>query len=78
LLLAGAFVPFALTLLAPIVVNIVAFHLFLAPGNWPVVAVVLGAEIYLAWVNRAAFAPLFARRRASSAVAIATPARQAA
>jgi uncharacterized membrane protein YphA (DoxX/SURF4 family) len=64
LLLAG-FVPFALTLLAPIIVNIVAFHVFLAPGNWPIVGLVLGSEIYLAVVHRAAFAPLFTRRAAS-------------
>jgi uncharacterized membrane protein YphA (DoxX/SURF4 family) len=62
LLLAGVLVPFALTLLAPIIVNIVAFHLFLAPGNWAVVGVVLVTELYLAWTYRAAFAPLFARR----------------
>jgi len=62
LLLMG-FVPIALTLLAPIIVNIVAFHLFLSPGNYPVVGLVLAAEIYLAVVHRAAFAPLFARRQ---------------
>jgi uncharacterized membrane protein YphA (DoxX/SURF4 family) len=62
LLLAG-FVPIALTLLAPIVVNIVAFHSVLAPGNWPVVALVLTSEIYLAIVHREAFAPLFVRAR---------------
>jgi uncharacterized membrane protein YphA (DoxX/SURF4 family) len=61
LLLAGVLVPFALTLLAPIIVNIAAFHVFLAPGNYGVVAVVLAAEIYLAWTRREAFAPLFAR-----------------
>src|SRR5262245_52520723 len=61
LLLLG-FVPIALTLLAPIIVNIVAFHLFLAPGNYAVVGLVLAAEIYLAVANRAAFAPLFAGR----------------
>ncbi|HVU51940.1 MAG TPA: DoxX family protein [Polyangia bacterium] len=80
LLLAG-FVPFALTLLAPIVVNIVAFHAFLAPGNWPVVALVLAGEIYLAVVNRAAFAPLFARpgRRAPAQPAsLAAPLHHAA
>src|SRR5437660_508965 len=65
LLLTGALVPFALTLLAPIIVNIVAFHAFLAPGNYAVVGLVLTAEIYLALVNRAAFAPLFARRAPS-------------
>ena len=33
LLLAGRYVPLALTVLAPVVVNIVAFHLFLAPAG---------------------------------------------
>ena len=61
LLLSGRFVPLALTLLAPVIVNIAAFHLFLAPGN-PVVGVVLAAELYLAWTHRAAFAPLLAAR----------------
>jgi uncharacterized membrane protein YphA (DoxX/SURF4 family) len=62
LLLAGLFVPLALTLLAPIIVNIVAFHLFLAPGNYPLVGLVLACELYLAWAYRAAFAPMLARR----------------
>src|SRR4051794_19325889 len=70
LLLAG-FVPIALTLLAPIVVNIVAFHTFLAPGNYAVVGLVLAAEIYLAVVHRAAFAPLFARPAAHRGAATA-------
>jgi hypothetical protein len=79
LLLAG-FVPIALTLLAPIIVNIVAFHLFLAPGNYAVVGLVLAAEIYLAAVHRAAFKPLFARRagRAPAEGAALEPARRAA
>jgi uncharacterized membrane protein YphA (DoxX/SURF4 family) len=33
LLLANRFVPLALAVLAPILINIVAFHLFLAPGS---------------------------------------------
>jgi uncharacterized membrane protein YphA (DoxX/SURF4 family) len=73
LLLAGALVPFALTLLAPIIVNIVAFHLFLAPGNYAVIGIVLAAEIYLAVVHRAAFAPLFARRAAPASATAAAP-----
>jgi uncharacterized membrane protein YphA (DoxX/SURF4 family) len=81
LLLAG-FVPIALTLLAPIVVNIVAFHTFLAPGNWPVVGIVLASEIYLAVVHRAAFAPLFTRSRrpasTAAAASLAAPVRRAA
>jgi uncharacterized membrane protein YphA (DoxX/SURF4 family) len=62
LLLAGVAVPFALTLLAPIIVNIAAFHLFLAPAALPMVAVLLAIELHLAWTHRAAFAPLFARK----------------
>ena len=73
LLLAGALVPFALTLLAPIIVNIVAFHAFLAPGNYAVVGLVLATEVYLAFVHRAVFAPLFARH--ASRPAEAAPAR---
>ena len=69
LLLAGVFVPFALTLLAPIIVNIAAFHLFLAPGNYAVVGLVLATELYLAWTHRAAFAPLFARRHRAAPAA---------
>ena len=54
LLLSNRFVPLALTVLAPIVVNIAAFHVFLAPS--PVmVALLLGLQVYLAWVHRAAF-----------------------
>lgn len=58
LLLSGLFVPLALALLAPVVVNIVAFHLFLAPAGLPIPLAVLAAEIYLAWTYRAAFAPM--------------------
>jgi hypothetical protein len=59
LLLANRWVPFALVVLAPVVVNIVAFHLFLAPSGLalPLVAVALG--VFLAWSERASYAPLF-------------------
>jgi putative oxidoreductase len=58
LLLGGLFVPLALALLAPVIVNIVAFHLFLAPAGLPIPLAVLAAEITLAWTYRAAFAPM--------------------
>ncbi|HLK91493.1 MAG TPA: DoxX family protein [Polyangia bacterium] len=58
LLLGGLFVPLALAVLAPIIVNIVGFHLFLAPGGLAVPLAVLAAELYLAWTYRAAFAPM--------------------
>jgi hypothetical protein len=71
LLLANVAVPFALTLLAPIIVNIAAFHLFLAPAAMPMVALLLATELHLAWTHRAAFAPLFARQpRTSSRAAV--------
>jgi hypothetical protein len=61
-LLARRFVPLALTLLAPIIVNIVAFHLFLEPSGLPLAFFVLGLEIFLAWSYRTAFHPLLQAR----------------
>ena len=58
LLLAGLFVPLALAVLAPIIVNIVGFHLFLAPSGLALPLAVLAAELVLAWTYRAAFAPM--------------------
>jgi hypothetical protein len=55
LLLSGRYVPLALTLLAPVIVNIVLFHLALAPAGMALPLIVLALEIYLAWVHRAAF-----------------------
>jgi len=47
LLLLGAFVPFALVLLAPISVNIFLFHAFLAPSGLPLPIVIAACLIYL-------------------------------
>ncbi len=47
LLLLGAFVPFALMLLSPIVANILLFHLFLAPAGLAVPIVSLVCLVYL-------------------------------
>ena len=58
LLLSGRFVPLALTVIAPILVNIVAFHVAFAPAGLGIPVGLLAAEIYLAWSHRAAFAPL--------------------
>lgn len=57
MLLSSFMVPLALTLLAPIIVNIALFHTFLAPGA-AMVVLLLSLEIYLAWSYRAAFAPM--------------------
>lgn len=66
LLLTNRFVPLALTLLAPISVNILGFHTLIEPGQ-PVVAVlIIALQAWLVWKHRAAFAPMF---RASPALA---------
>jgi len=56
MLLAGMYVPLALILLAPIVVNIFAFHLFLEPGGIALAVVLVALEIFLAWSYRGSFA----------------------
>jgi uncharacterized membrane protein YphA (DoxX/SURF4 family) len=61
-LLANRFVPLALTVLAPITVNIVAVHLLLAPEGLPVAAVVLAFHLFLAWSYRDVFRPVLAAR----------------
>jgi uncharacterized membrane protein YphA (DoxX/SURF4 family) len=73
LLLSGLFVPLALALLAPVIVNIVAFHLFLAPGNYVVVSLVLVSEFYLAWAYRDAFAPMLQARTSPHIAAAPMP-----
>lgn len=61
LLLRGRFVPLALVLLAPIIVNIAFFHAVLAPNPVMVVAL-LALEIYLAWSYRDAFRGVLAAK----------------
>jgi uncharacterized membrane protein YphA (DoxX/SURF4 family) len=58
LLLADLFVPLALAILAPVVINIVFFHAFLAPSGLGLAFVVTVLEAYLAWTYRRAFAPM--------------------
>ncbi len=78
LLLSNVMAPFALVLLAPIVVNIVAFHLFLAPAGLAVPVIVTVAGLGLAWHHRAAYAPLFRRAAPAPPVARSVPERAAA
>jgi uncharacterized membrane protein YphA (DoxX/SURF4 family) len=59
LLLTGVAVPLALAILAPIVVNILFFHLFLSPGGLAIAFAVVAMEVFLAWRYQDAFAPLF-------------------
>jgi uncharacterized membrane protein YphA (DoxX/SURF4 family) len=59
LLLAGVAVPFALLILAPIVLNIVLFHVFLAPGGTGMLVVITGLLLYLAYTQWDLFKPMF-------------------
>jgi uncharacterized membrane protein YphA (DoxX/SURF4 family) len=62
LLLLNRFVPLALALIAPVIVNIIAFHIFLAPSGIGPGAVILALELYLAWAYRSSFRPMLAAR----------------
>jgi hypothetical protein len=62
LLLSNLFVPLSLALIAPVIVNIVAFHAALAPSGVGLGLVLLALELYLAWTYRAAFRPMLAAR----------------
>jgi uncharacterized membrane protein YphA (DoxX/SURF4 family) len=54
--LLGRFVPLGLTLLGPVIVNILLFHLFLDPSGLPLAVVVSALALFLLWTNRRAFA----------------------
>jgi uncharacterized membrane protein YphA (DoxX/SURF4 family) len=62
LLLVNRFVPLALVLIAPVIVNIIGFHVFLAPAGIGPGILVLVLEIYLVWEYRSAYGPMFALR----------------
>jgi uncharacterized membrane protein YphA (DoxX/SURF4 family) len=59
LLLVGVFVPFALILLAPVLVNILLFHAFLAPSGNVLALVLCLLGMAVAWQHRRAFDSLF-------------------
>lgn len=62
LLIVGMFVPLALALLAPILVNIFLFHVFIALDGLPVAIIVVGLELFLVWAYRDSFAPMLRAR----------------
>jgi len=73
LLIANRYVPLALAVLAPVLVNIIAFHAFLAPAGLVLPLVLLGLELYLARSYRDAFAPML---RARTERRVETPASE--
>lgn len=56
-LLTNRFTALALVVLAPITINIVAFHA-LAPAGLPLALLVVGLHLGLAWHHRAVYRPL--------------------
>ena len=62
LLLANRYVPLALAILAPVIVNILSFHALMAPSGLPLAlfVTVLWALVFV--YVRSAFAPLFQAR----------------
>jgi putative oxidoreductase len=58
LLLLGRFVPLGLTILGAIIVNILVFHILMAPEGFPPAIVVTVLELFLLWRYRDAFAGL--------------------
>ena len=62
LLLTNRFVPLALTLLAPFMVNSIAFHTFLEPSGRPMAIIVLALQLYLVWVYRESYRAILTAR----------------
>jgi putative oxidoreductase len=55
LLLANRYVPLALTILGPIIFNIICIHLFMAPAGLPLAIVVTALWFLVAYPMRSAF-----------------------
>jgi putative oxidoreductase len=62
LLLVGRYVPLALVLLGPVIVNIVLFHAFMAPSGLPLATVVVILWLLTAWSVRSAFEGIFKQK----------------
>ena len=80
LLLANRFVPIALVLLGPVIVNILLYHSLMAPAGLPPGLVALALWLVVFYRVRSAFAGVFVLRTESlpeSAVPASAPARAA-
>ena len=58
LCLSGRFVPLGLTLLGPVIVNILLFHILLSPTGLAMAIVVAVLALIVLWYHRASFAGL--------------------
>ena len=61
LLLANRYVPLALTILGAVIVNILGFHIFMAPAGLPLAVVVTVLWFLTFWSVRPAFAGILQR-----------------
>jgi putative oxidoreductase len=61
-LLAGRFIPLTLVVLFPITFNILLFHAFLAPEGLPVAIFIFAGNLFLAYVYRDRYSPLFSAK----------------
>ncbi len=59
LLIGARFVPLGLTLLGPVIVNIVLYHIFLDPNGLPMAGVISLLALFLLWVYRFKFPAIF-------------------
>jgi putative oxidoreductase len=59
LLLGARFVPLGLTLLGPVIVNIVLYHVFLDPNGMPIAIIISVLALFLLWVYRYKFPAIF-------------------
>ena len=62
LLLVNRFVPLALVLLGPVIVNIICFHVFMNPSGAPPAAVVTVLWLIVFYANRQHFSGIFVQR----------------
>ena len=61
ILLSGRFTPLGLTLVGPVIINILFFHFFLDPSGLPLAIILAVLALFLLWQKRSAFAGLLSR-----------------
>jgi len=59
LLIGGRFVPLGLTLLGPVIVNIVLYHIFLDTSGLPMAIIISILALFLLWIYRYKFPAIF-------------------
>jgi hypothetical protein len=59
LLLGARFVPLGLTLLGPVIVNIVLYHVFLDTNGLPMAVFISALALFLLWIYRFKFPAIF-------------------